>query len=221
MKNNSTLRSKYSSKLENIYKCCKETDIKIKYQKFNFQPSYIYDYDETNNILIIYFSNLEEHFNLKGKISLDGDLNKLFKFKKLKKYLDKNNIYRDKKYIKNDTMVRYIYKFEITNKMSFNKDNIKNDKASFKEKQYYITYVLDVYLYSNNNYMNDGTNLSDRIGGFSPDWFYYTHLKKYTYSHGTYFIKNYKNKNKNTIQNDIDESLLNFDLIDLSIIEKN
>lgn len=97
MKNNRTLRSKYSSKLENIYECCKATDVKIKYQKFNFQPSYIYDYDETNDILIIYFSNLEEHFNLKGKIFLDGDSNKLFKFKKLKKYLDKNNIHREKK----------------------------------------------------------------------------------------------------------------------------
>lgn len=118
-------------------------------------------------------------------------------------------------------MVRYIYKFEITNKMLFNDENIFYDKASLNVRELYITYVLDVYLYSNNNYMNDGTNLSDTIGRTSPDWFYRTHLKKYTYSYGSYFIKNYKNKNKNTIQNNIDESLLNFDFLDLSIIEKN
>lgn len=72
-------------------------------------------------------------------------------------------------------MVRYIYKFEITNKLLFNNDNIKKDKASLNEKECYITYVLDVNLYPNNNYMNDYTNLTDTLEGFSPDWFYHNH----------------------------------------------
>lgn len=117
-------------------------------------------------------------------------------------------------------MVRYIYKFEITNKLLFNNDNIKKDKASLNEKECYITYVLDVNLYPNNNYMNDYTNLTDTLEGFSPDWFYHNHLKKYNYPYGNYFIKNQKNKNKYAIQNDIDETLRNFDLIDFEIIKK-
>lgn len=221
MENNKTLRSKHTSKFENIYRCSKQTNAKIKYQKFDFNPSYIYDYDEQNNNLIIYFSNLEEHFNLNEKISYDNNLNKLLKFKKLKKYLDKNNIKKEKKYLKNASLVRYIYKFEITNKILFSENNIFYDKILLNNN--YISYILDIYLYPNNDYMNDGTNLIDEFVGYSPDWFYYTHLKKYTHSYGNYFIKNYKNKNKNILHKDINETL-NYDLIDsidLESIEKN
>ncbi len=95
MENNKTLRSKYSSKFENIYKSTKVNDGgKIKYKKYNFEPEYIYD--EIDDILVIYFSNLEEYFNLKDKILYSTDFTKIFKLNKLKKFLDSNNSKKEK-----------------------------------------------------------------------------------------------------------------------------
>lgn len=227
MKNNKTLRKKLLSQFENIYKSSKVSDAKIKYQRFNFQPYYIYDLDESINNLIIYFSNLEEHFNLINKLT--DDFNSILKFAKLKKYLDNNNIQKKKEYFKNSSMVRYTYNFEITNKMLFDENKIFYEKVLSNDviKSNSIIYILDIYLYSSNDYMNDGTNLIDELTSCSPDWFYYMHLKKYTHSYGNYFIKNYKNKNKTLIQKNINESL-NFvasidyiDSIDLESIEIN
>lgn len=230
MKNNKTLRSKFSSQFENIYKSTKNSDAKIKYQKFNFQPYYIYDLDKTTNNLIVYFSNLEEHFNLINKLT--DDFNSILKFAKLKSYLEKNNVKKEKKYFKNCSMVRYTYSFEITNKILFDGNKIKYEKVLSLDdninKSNLIIYILDVYLYPSNNHILDGTNLIDELASGSPDWFYYTHLKKYTRSYGNYFIANYKNKNKNIIQKNIDESLNlindlidSIDSIDLESIEKN
>lgn len=223
MKNNKTLRTKYSSKFENIYKCAKETEAKIKYQKFNFQPKYIYEYDKQKDNLVVYFSNLEKHFNLDEKVFCYSDLNKIIKFKKLKKYLDKNNHKKTKRYCKNSTMVSYIYEFKIMNKILFCKNNILYDKVFENEigENNVIIYELDVYMYPNNDYTNDGENIIERIQSFSPDWFYYNHLKKHTYSYGNYFIKNYKTKNRNNNQQSINDYFNNFDDIDLESIEKN
>ena len=232
MENNKTLRSKYSSKFENIYKSTKVNDGgKIKYKKYNFEPEYIYD--EIDDILVIYFSNLEEYFNLKDKILYSTDFTKIFKLNKLKKFLDSNNSKKEKRYFKSSCMIRYVYYLKITNKMIFSKNKIFYDKVELNDDtNYEIMYLLDIYLYPNNNYMNDGTNLIYEFGRNSPDWFYYSHLKKYTHSYGSYFIKNYHEKNRNiiinniiNIDNDIDNILINFEhdcsLIDLESIEKN
>ncbi len=93
-------------------------------------------------------------------------------------------------------MIKYYYELPATNKIILD----KNDKICFEDatENILILYELNVYIYPNNNYTNDGIDINRDAMCYSPEWFIITNSKKDIYTK--------KNKiKKNKINIDLDE----------------
>lgn len=205
-----TLRNVYKNKLENLNKHIKHTDSRMRYEKFNFE--FNYPCEETNHGDIFYFSDFEKKLNLYRNVMDDNDLNK-FSLKTLKKFLEENNKIKTKVYSKHNSMVKYYYGLSITNKITINNsDKIFIENITLEETgDILIFYVLNIYIYSKNNYTNDGIDINRDAMGCSPDWFEMTHSKN----------NNYKKKKKNKKVDIHEIDFKNIDEIDINEIENN
>lgn len=171
-----TLRRSFSNKYENIKKHSKYYDSKYCHCNFNLQRD---SKKMTNENTVIYCSDLEHKYELHELcecLNLNI-LNKNVSLEEIQNYLNSNSQKKIKKYMKNNSIVRYIYDMQMCWKVTFFNNTTTWEKYENPDANQCITYILDVYLYPDNKYTNDGVNKLSDQSRLSPCYFEFAHSK--------------------------------------------
>ena len=203
MNSGKTLRLKIVNNFDDLTETLNGSEIKLKYKKYNLCcNNNIYD---ENNKIILNCSEFEKKFDTYHDIIINNNITKL-KFAKIKKFLEINKTRKKKEYSKKNNYVRYYYYLDITHDIILNLSDNKTKKIHNDDKiKKQIEYILDIYIYSSNKYINDGHDFIEKFISISPEWFINSHKK---YDHD--YIKNEKKYTFKTIKSEYMDYLHNY-----------